>query len=386
MSSGSVDVNGDGVINDREWMNDGSYTGPKWQFTKAELTYNMEVGVDWNFVSDYTLTATTYYKSASDQQVRYPASSRIYNPITKSASGYGGSPPDGFEDSRGIEFAIRKAFSNYFAFNVSYNANWRTGASTNRSTRIVIPSPEWIQAGKWWNSWEAAPDGSGAWVPVNPSSADITAWSTNSQEEIDRLDADVDYERSGDSLPDGLVSFKEVSGADENGPGGAQIVQSTYPGIANGDRRHNATATVTFATPDAFGPAARGFHVLGGLRANLVYRFLSGIPYPYVTAEGEETRYSTIQTYTDLGVVKTFGRSEGVHADLFLEISNLFNQANYQLLTSSAHPPPVEWDKWGWPTSTPPDDEELRKFGEMDTRFLYAGQPRFVEFGVRIFW
>jgi hypothetical protein len=345
----------------------------------------MEVGIDWNFVTDYTFSAATFYKSASDQQVRYPPGNSIYDPANRASLNYGGSPPDGFEDSRGIEMSIRKAFSDYFAFNVSYNANWRSNGSASRSTRYVVPDSAYVTAGNWWTTWEYAADGRA--VPVIPDAATLAGWGHNSAEEIRRLDRNVNMEYAGDALP-GLRTYKDVAGADPNGPGGAEATESTYPGTANGDRRHNVGATLTLGTPGGFGPAFRGVNLLGGIRANIVYRFYSGIPYDYVNPETNEpeTRWSTIQTYTDLSVTKTFGPAEGVHADIFVEAENLFNQQNVQVMYSSAHPPPASWEQFGWPTTGNPNSDYIKVFGEFDERGLYAGQPRIVSMGMRLFW
>jgi hypothetical protein len=382
-SNGSTDLNGDGVISDREWGAGGGYGGPNWQFVGAEQTFNMEVGIDWNFVSDYTLSAATFYKSASDQQVRYPAGNSIYDPSRGSSVGYGGSPPDGFEDARGIEFSVRKAFSNYFSFNGSYNASWRTSASTSRSTRLVVPTAEYILDGNWWTEW--AYDANSVGTPVLPDAATAQAWADNSTAQIADLEQNVNWAYDGDAVP-GLRTYKEVSGADPNGPGGAEIVGSTYPGTANGDRRHNIGLTFTGASPASFGPGVRGFHLFGGLRSNIVYRFYSGIPYDYVTLAGIEKRWSSIQTYTDMSVTKTFGPAENVHADFFLEATNVFSQENIQVMTSSAHPPDPGWEQYGWPVRSNPINDGIKVFGDYNTRGVYAGQPRIVSMGLRFFW
>jgi len=185
-----------------------------------------------------------------------------------------------------------------------------------------------------------------------------------------------------------LIAYREVTGADPNGPSGAATTESTYPGTANGDRRHNIGLTFTFGSPANFGPGVRGFHLFGGLRSNIVYRFFSGIPYDYVSPfTGKiEKRWSMIQTYTDLSITKTFGPAEAVHADFFVEAENLFNQQNIQVMYSSAHPPPPSWEKFGWPVTTNPDNAFIKVFGEINERGLYAGQPRMVSMGMRFFW
>jgi len=382
VSSGSTDLNEDGVISDREWGANGSYTGPAWQFTSAEQTFNMEVGIDWNFVSDYTLSAASFYKSASDQQVRYPAGNSIFDPSQNRSNSYGGSPPDGFEDARGIEFSIRKAFSNYFSFNGSYNATWRTDASTSRSIRRVIPTAEYVRD-NWFTDWKY--DANSVGTPVLPDAATMTTWADRAQDEVDRFEGNVDWEYDGDAIP-GLRTYKEVSGADPNGPSGAETSQSTYPGTTNSDRRHNVGLTFTGATPASFGPGVRGFHAFGGIRTNIVYRFFSGIPYDYVTAAGIQKRWSSIQTFTDLSLTKTFGPAETIHADFFLEAENAFNQQNIQVMTSSAHPPDPGWEKYGWPNRTNPDTDEIKVFGDSNEKGMYGGQPRMIAIGFRFFW
>jgi len=385
VSSGSNDLNANGTIQDNEWGAGGNYTGPNWQFVGAEQTFNMEVGIDWNFVSDYTMSAATFYKSASDQQVRYPAGNSIYNPASGSSTGYGGSPPDGFEDARGIELSFRKSFSSYFSFNASYNASWRSNGSTSRSTRLVVPTPEYILDGNWWTDWTY--DASGYGTPVTPDAATLQDWADDTATQIADLEANVNWAYDGDAVT-GLRTYKEVTGADPNGPSGAATTESTYPGTANGDRRHNIGLTFTFGSPTSFGPGVRGFHLFGGLRSNIVYRFFSGIPYDYVSPiSGKiEKRWSTIQTYTDLSVTKSFGPAEAVHADFFVEAENLFNQQNIQVMTSSAHPPDPGWEQYGWPVRTNPDSDFIRVFGEFDERGLYAAQPREISLGLRFFW
>jgi hypothetical protein len=389
VGSASSDFDGDGIIQDDEFLGTGLYAPPTYagdfHFAKAEQTFNMEVGIDWNFVSDYTMSVATFYKSASDQQVRYPPSNSIYDPVARTSKAYGSSPPDGFEDSRGIELAFRKSFSNYFSFQGSYNATWRTGGATTRSTVTVVPDSAYIVAGNWWTTWSMQ---NGTYQPVIPDAATLATWGHNAQEEVRRRERDVNQRFDGEVLP-GLRNYRGVSGTASGGPGGADIVESTYPGTSNGDRRHNVALTVTAGTPPSFGPAVRGFSLLGGIRSNIVYRFYSGIPYSFVDPATNQTatRWSMIQTYADLSITKTIGPPDGIRADVFFEATNLFNQENVQTMYSSANPPGQQWESWGWPyAATNPDNSFIRVFGEMDERGLYAGQPRIMSMGLRFFW
>jgi hypothetical protein len=146
---------------------------------------------------------------------------------------------------------------------------------------------------------------------------------------------------------------------------------------------------MTVGTPPAFGPGVRGFYLLGGLRSNIVYRFYSGIPYDFIdpATNQQTTRWSMIQTYTDLSITKSIGPADALHADVFFEAQNLFNQGNIQTMYSSADPPGASWESYGWPyKGTDPDSDFIRVFGELDTRGLYAGQPRIMSVGLRFFW
>jgi len=390
-TTGDRDVNGNKVIDETEWMNGAAPAGGdqgwgNWLRPRSEKTYNMEVGVDWNFVTEYTVALTTYYKSASDQQIRYVPQDVFYDPAGNRNISYGLGAPDGFEDSRGVELSFRKSFSHYFAFSTSYNTGWLTGSGTGRSARTIVPDSSFVAAGNYWTAWAAAPGGSGREIPVPLTTAEVQRFGGNANTQIRRLQQQTGWAWEQDTPLPGLWEFRRTIGG--GGVSTGMFNVAGYPGITEADRRHQGSFTFTFSTPRDFGPNIRGFRLLGDFRANLVYRMIGGIVYTYTPpgATAAEKRRTSIITMSDLSLQKTFGRPGGVRTEFFVEFKNAFNEANFQLTTSAAAPPPAAWELYGIPHTTNPDDPYFVKFGDVNTRTRYFGKPRYWETGLRFYW
>jgi len=390
-TTGDRDVNGNKVIDETEWMNGAAPAGGdqgwgNWLRPKAEKTYNMEAGVNWNFISDYTVALTTYYKSASDQQLHFVLSDVFYDPAGNQNIRYGLGAPDGFEDSRGVELSFRKSFSHCFAFSASYNTGWLTGSGTGRSARTIVPDSSFIASGGYWTRWQAASDGSGREVPVPLTTAEIQRFGKNANDQIRRLQQQTGWAWEQDSPIPGLYEFRRTIGGSGVSTGTFNV--TGYPGITEVDRRHQGSFTFTFSTPRDFGPSIRGFRLLGDFRANLVYRLIGGILYTYTPpgAPAEEKRRTSIITMSDLSLSKTFGKPGKVRTEVFVDFKNAFNEANFQLTRSAVAPPPAAWELWGIPHTTNPDDPYFVKFGDVNTRTRYYGKPRYWETGLRFYW
>ncbi|MBT5832279.1 MAG: TonB-dependent receptor [Candidatus Latescibacteria bacterium] len=134
-------------------------------FLKPEETISFEVGFDWQFVSDYVLSLTTYYKSANNQIL--PASQQWSDPERLDYVVGAYSFANGiFKDVRGVELNLKKRFSDMFALNFALNLQWADEGSSASIRRDVIPDSLFVANGHYWVDWDVDP-ATGAEIPVS---------------------------------------------------------------------------------------------------------------------------------------------------------------------------------------------------------------------------
>ena len=405
-----LDLNGNGAIDPAERWNHFGVRGSEQPrathhnpHLPAEETTSFEVGVDWNFVADYVLTLTTYYKGANNQI--FSASQQFRNPETSAfvANSSGGFAPGDYRDTRGIEFGLKKRFSHMMAFNFSLNLQWADRGRTGAVRRDVWPDSFFVANGHFWTTHDIDPV-SGAEHPVSLRERAlregkdpdfyIKALGHNANEAIRKQQALMDVsERSSWSWVPGVSHF--AAEGVEWVPG--QPVRSfysdkdrafwervnrnpNYPGVGEGtllvgrnqevlrrqpstrNRKSFGSLTLLFASPPGLGPA--GGKMLGNLRANLVYRFYTGTVHNVVLQLYDERigrfvanrqpagrfRPGPIHTRVDLNAIKVFGRAPGKRVSLGIEVFNLFNQKDPRSVPSPGRQVDFDasrWHQWG---------------------------------------
>lgn len=357
------DLNGNGVIDPAEQYNEYNDTGRHGtRFLPPEETTSFEVGLDWNFVGDYVLGLTTYYK-ASGNETR-SASQQWYDPespqYVATVRAYA---PGNWRDVRGFEINLRKKFSNMFSFNVGYNLQWADSGRNSAHRRDVWPDSLFVANGYYMLRWTS--DNSGAEMPVPLSEEDRirlgeradnhlqsrhrnvveftgtgSAWSwipwyshyanqgaryvagqapTNLGEYDD---ADREYWENAARHINDLAGYQMVSG--EGTLMVAHNQESGERAPLTADRRSFGSISFLFATPSNYGPF--GGKAVGNLRANLVYRLYTGSRFTYSTGGIQGFRYGPIHTRADFNAEKVFGNTSGVNITLAVEVYNLFNQ------------------------------------------------------------
>jgi outer membrane receptor protein involved in Fe transport len=99
---------------------------------EPETTITYEAGIEHQMAEDYLLDVTLFYKN-------------IYNLVSLNSNDYSVLPPEeggeagrqyyvyvtrDYGSSRGVEFTLRKRFSNFWGFNIGYTYSWATGRNS----------------------------------------------------------------------------------------------------------------------------------------------------------------------------------------------------------------------------------------------------------------
>ncbi|MBN1350061.1 TonB-dependent receptor [candidate division KSB1 bacterium] len=354
-----LDLNKDGQIGVYEIynnLNEADFFGnPNLGYEK---TINFELGADWNFYKDYIISATTYYKSASNQvtspgevHVHWwdPASAMFEFEFTQQATN------GVHEDIQGFEISLRKRFSNHFAFELAYNLQWATEGQAGLGSEFFVPDSEFVMAGNFWTTYKA--DSTGREVPQSTFAFLQIRNAVSANNFLDSLRAlGMDMQQ----LEDTHIWSVEFYGSSPEEP---------KPGK---DIRSIGKAQVYVSTPGKFGPLG----ILGDINLNLIYRLSTGAPFLYSPlGEKAEWRHAPLYYRFDLTFDKTFGNFHGIKPTFFLDIRNLFNQ---KLVTTTSS----DYIRWGLHQPRP-DNEEFLKYGDY-TQHSYAGSPRYVRMGLRL--
>ena len=364
------DLNGNGVIDPAEQYNDYNDAAARHgnRFLPPEETTSFEVGLDWNFVGDYVLGLTTYYKASGNETIG--ASQQWYDPETPQyVATVRAYAPGNWRDVRGFEINLRKKFSNMFSFNVGYNLQWADGGRNSAHRRDVWPDSLFVANGYYWVDWDVDPS-TGAEIPVSlrekarreglaedfyiikfgeradnhlqsrhrnvvQFSGTGGAWSwipwySHYASQGARFVAD-EAPTNLDEYDDADREYWERAGNHPGNPGSgegtlmvAHNQESGERAPLTADRRSFGSISFLFATPSNYGPF--GGKALGNVRSNLVYRLYTGSRFTYSTGGIQGFRYGPIHTRADFNAEKVFGNTSGVNITLAVEVYNLFNQ------------------------------------------------------------
>ncbi len=400
------DFNNNGVIDPAEKWNAmrTAYSGQVGSpLVRPAKTTAFEVGMDWNFVSDYTAALTAYYKSEVEQFTWYPNESWV-SP-TDLAIAYSRVLDNGMHgDTRGVELSLRKNFSHYFSFSVSYNyqwAMWTTGKLGNVVRYGVLDSLSMSKMAKtiaftdaatgakvpqFWVEFDIDPK-TGKEIPRLMDDAAIAKYGAIGQRSVNSYlqsyGRDVDNRREifGTGIADGL---KKAEGP--AGEAGVQIMTAGYstffPSPKSGDRRNFGSMSFLMSLPDnfKFGPAVLG-NLLSNVRMTLITRLETGTTFGYAPPQGGTTYYRSrpMDSRTDLALEKVFHPKGRVQPTLFLDIRNVFNQHDRDYPTN-----PSDYTYYGIEGSRP-DDANYQKYGDSRDR-NYTPGPRQVQIGLRMNW
>jgi len=386
------------------------------QFNNLETTYsgrngtpllrpvkstNFEVGMDWNFVSDYTAALTTYYKGEVDQLTDFP--NETWQGAQDRRVIYARTLDNGAHaDTRGVELALKKAFNHNFAFQVSCTLQWARFTIGKRGNviRNVLMDSMAVAALSQTGYTKTFPDGqqvfvpdffvdfaaspTGREIPVKMTTADIRKYGAQAQGLLDGART---------TLPDTPVGSVGVWDgvypmAGDIGQRGVYTITLGYlngPAPKTGDRRSFGSITLLLSLPDKFkfGPKFAS-DLLSNIRATLINRFETGALSQYTPPGAASGALATwrelgMDTRTDLAVEKTFHARGRLQPTVFIDIRNLFNQRDRVT-------PPSSTDYLFYGFDQPrPDDPNYLKYGDINDR-NYAHFPRRWNVGMRVNW
>lgn len=396
------DINGNGVIDDTELYNnmETTYSGQNGtHLLRPAKTTNFEVGADWNFVSDYTLGVTAYYKSEVEQFTWYP--NENWRGAYVTSIRYSRTLDNGaFGDTRGLELSMKKSFSKNFSFNLSYNYQWAsftTGKRGNVIRDVIMPyetaealaseiaytHPELnVPVPHLWVEWQADPSGSGKEIPVVMSAADIATYATDSQSRVSSRN-----QPAGTIFGSGEWDGPRPVEGDLGSKYGLLMQTGGYTLFyirpKPGDRRQFGSASFLFSFPSDFdAPHPILSSVLRNLRINTITRLETGGIFSYNPPEGGYPSYRELgmDSRTDISAEKTFALNNRVQAAVFLDIRNLFDQQDRTSPSNSA-----DYTYYGIEGPRVNDTNYLM-YGDENDRTAYAATPRLTQVGVRFTW
>jgi hypothetical protein len=440
-----ADLNNDGQISEQEKFNNFHARRVGNPYMVPEETTQFEMGLDWNFVSDYVAAVTAFYKSeffvTFGEHYWYDV-----NVSSTSRNGLRAPYSNGrFRDTRGIELSLRKKFSNMFTFNVAYNLQWAEQGRHGTVGWYAYPDSMFVVDGHYFVDWETDPT-TGAQTPRslqdkalaegrdanfyvekygaawNKTNYNWTAQKENVKPSDEHGTAEIQarswteiyalYSADGYSLyRDQEANTSAYDDADKDYWARANA-QAGYPGQGEGnllmrhssrsserapsgiDRRSYGSMMFLFATPSDYGPADG--KALGNVRMNLVYRLYTGTRFQFNVGNVEGFRYGPLHTRMDLNLEKVFGSPSGVNVTLAVETYNLFNQQDTRdkkpSLSGGSNTIDFnsEWyQTWGITGLRPTHPDIAARnlaIPELNDISNYWDQPREMNFSVRIKW
>jgi hypothetical protein len=378
---------------DGTWGSGRSPNGGGWRLDSAfhdpggfSRMTEFEVSGEWNFVSDFVLDAAVYYRRlAGTNSLIFR---RFWDPVRRLVNDSRGQGPQGRFESRAIELSIYKPFSRNFSFRVSLDVGWAFNltTATGKWPRLIYFYPDSTFIASEYYFFVDENDN-----PVPLTDAQIRDIGSRANKVL-RARMNTQQNQTAkqnrfyysDYLPyrDALPHLTEE---EKNLPWhqGIWATEGYWP-----DKRPRYTpppvAQATFqflwSTPSDWGPGPTvgGSRILGGIQANLVWRFDSGngIRFTPPGASWWGAKSGPMFVRTDLNFQKTFNTEKFRHT-VYVEVFNLFNS---YVDRGSEHPGEayIRWGLFG----PVPSDAKYQKYG--DPLPFRGGTPRYVNAGVRI--
>ena len=382
----SLDLNKDSQIGPQEEWNNmiaaygGTFTGNA--HIKPEKSLQFEVGGDWNFVSDYTASLTTYYRSEWDQ-LGAPHSS-----FRDPKGGVQAQTPrenNRVEEARGFELAVRKRFSYGFSFQVAYNMQWTSNThfvgKGNAIKRIAVDSL-YVANGNW--TLLTVDPVTGARIPKQMTQQDIERYGARANNQFRNFNGRVER---GDTNGSGFRQGEyDLAIPYEEEPGvylfGASQLRGIHEwGLKPGDVRNSGKIQMVFTTPWDLDMGAPWVNVLlRNFNINVLYRIQNGQTFKYQPPTGGQPEFRTrpIESRFDLQAMKSIHLTDRVQAQVFLSVFNLFNEKNLGRIDNT-----VDWVEWGLAMPRP-DNSVFNAHGDINDRRRYTARSRQTELGLRI--
>ncbi len=279
-SSPDKDLNGNGVIDPTEVWNALEVGSVTWQPSdglQPQRSTSMEMGVDWNFVGDYTTALTAHYRR---DEGLYTSNNITYwiDPVSGQSIQVNALRNSRWQTARGLELSLKKSFSNNFQFNLAYNAEWVRDPGGQHYGKhsfnwYTLPDADFIASGHYWNQWAVQPDGSE--VPVLPTAAEIADLSAKAEANL------VAWTDKAGSPGPGVGPWQPPIKTNANGIWTAAAGHVFTAEPVAGQRQNQLSLQFYYASPLETGPKLGSIHHFGGLLMSMIYRLISGGPFEY---------------------------------------------------------------------------------------------------------
>ena len=394
----SLDKNGNGQIDPAEennnlFANDGfgsAFAANVFSFQDTQISTAFELGTEWNFISDYTLQTTAYYRVSNGFLLVQTGDFQAPGLGTKGKSRAFG--PKRHATTRGLELALKKGLKHNFSFKAAINMGWGEhldtgGTKAGHGSVVVYPDASFIgDPTRYWNKW-TIDQTTGEEIPQSPTGAELEKLQAAAQTQVDKLVAGelgsgADFRRTFKLWE--MPGLSQESRAQLQGLYALQTV-SWRAGSRDDARRTNGSLVLIYASPPDFGPGERfwGSKLFGDIRLNLIYRIYTGQififtdPITNIKAKREGPTSDTVDISFQKGL-----NIKGIRPLLYVEINNLFNQ---QLMRTQAERTPVEYLRFGL-LEPRPDDTLFKQFGDVSELNRFENERRQIFAGLRVTW
>ncbi|MBT4140474.1 MAG: hypothetical protein HOE48_21370 [Candidatus Latescibacteria bacterium] len=263
------DLNNNGMIDPAEVWNTLEVNATSWQPSdglKPQRSTSMEMGVDWNFVSDYTTSITAHYRRDEGLYGNNNISYWI-DPLSGLSIQVNALRNTFWLTARGIELSLKKSFANNFQFALAYNAEWSRDAGgvhygKYSANWYVMPDADFIANGHYWTNWQVD-SSTGAEVPVPLTPAEVADISAKAEANIKAW-----TDKAGTPGP-GAGPWVAPIKTNDDGIWSAAAGQVFSGEPTAHQRQGQLSLQVYYATPNQYGFQLGKVYPFGGLRASL---------------------------------------------------------------------------------------------------------------------
>ncbi len=369
---------------DETWGDEPDKPGGGWHLdhvqrkpTGVTNTTEFEVSSGWNFLANFVLDMATYYRRtdwSTGENFRW-----FVDPV-KGTGRSRSRGPSARAEAKGIETSIYKPLSDNFAFRISLDVGWSQFTwSGGPLSSWFYPDSTYIASSNYFLV-DANDD------PVPLTDAEIRNIGHKANETIRKKQEALAATEAILTNKTPLRPFREYPDLSSSDRNRSEIQGLWYSQDWTADKTlyvraaPNTQARFQFlwSTPSDWGPGPTvgGSKLLGGIQANLVWRFHSGDNFKFTPPDNpgfSSSKAGPMFVRTDLNFQKTF-EAGTVRPTIYAEVFNLFN--THVESTRSAN-----YVRWGLLRPTP-NDPNYERYG--DPSPFRGGTPRYVNVGVRI--
>jgi hypothetical protein len=395
--SPSKDLNKNGQIDPAEENNnlkksDGYganfVTDDFFSFQSAQLSTAFELGAEWNFISDYKVQSTAYYRVTSGLMNVQEA--QFVDPIAGKKGKNRTMGPRRQSTTRGLELSLKKGLKHNFSFKASLNLGWgdaiRGGLSQGNGEALILPDASYVSdPDRYWVDWTVDQE-TGEEIPSPPTGARL-------EQIIQLAENGIQNGKDGKLQPgqqaylpfqpmwkqDGLSSEEQAALKGLWAQQQKRWKARTRPNA----RRTQGSLVLVYASPPDFGPGEKllGSSLFGDIRMNLIYRIYTGriISFTDTQLKRKVNREGPAIATFDYSFQKGFD-IRGIRPLIYLEINNVFD---FQGSNSTS----ANYVRWGLLVPKPDDPNVVKFGGDVNelTRFNQT-EPRQVFAGMRVTW